>query len=145
MNQKSKFVSLAELQKAKGMQTEPKDRRQGVVYVSGTGRVCPQCGHPKNACECRQQSRAEALAENHPSGPVRVSRETKGRKGKGVTLVTGLPLQGDELKALAKQLKQVCGTGGTVKEDRVEIQGDHRDKLVKLLVDLGYDAKKSGG
>ena len=76
---------------------------------------------------------------------VRVSRETKGRKGKGVTLVTGLPLSASELNALGKKLKKKCGTGGTVKNGVIEIQGDHRDVLVTELIKLGYDAKRSGG
>lgn len=76
---------------------------------------------------------------------MRVSRETKGRKGKGVTLITGLPMHPDGLKDLAKELKQKCGSGGTVKKGTIEIQGDHRDVIVKELQDKGYAAKKSGG
>ena len=76
---------------------------------------------------------------------VRVSRETKGRKGKGVTIVTGLPLAGEALDALATKLKKRCGSGGTVDGARVEIQGDHRDLLVEELGKLGYTVKKAGG
>jgi translation initiation factor 1 len=76
---------------------------------------------------------------------VRVSRETKGRKGKGVTIVTGLPLNKDDLKALGKQLRQACGSGGTVKDGRVEVQGDHRDRIVQELEKAGYKPKKAGG
>jgi translation initiation factor 1 len=78
-------------------------------------------------------------------GVVRVSRETKGRKGKGVTLITGIPLAGSDLKAYAKQLKARCGTGGTVKEGVVEIQGDQRDILVPLLKEKGWTVKRAGG
>lgn len=78
-------------------------------------------------------------------GVVRISRQTKGRKGKGVTLITGLPLSGDALKEMAKQLKQKCGTGGTVKDGVIEIQGDHRDLLVEMLGRLGYTVKQAGG
>ncbi len=78
-------------------------------------------------------------------GVVRVSRETKGRKGKGMTIITGVPLRGTDLKELAKQLKQKCGTGGTVKGDIIEIQGDHRDKLITELSDRGWTVKKAGG
>lgn len=78
-------------------------------------------------------------------GAVRVGRETKGRKGAGVSVITGLPLNDQELKQLAKQLKQKCGTGGTVKSGVIEIQGDHRDLLVSELQKLGYAAKRSGG
>ena len=78
-------------------------------------------------------------------GIVRVGRETKGRKGKGMTVVTGIPLATDELRGLAKKLKQKCGTGGTVKDGTIEIQGDHRDLLMKELQDLGYTVKRTGG
>lgn len=76
---------------------------------------------------------------------VRVGRETKGRKGKGMTLVSGVPLAPADLKALAKELKQKCGTGGTVKDGVIEIQGDHRDQLVELLQGRGWTVKKAGG
>ena len=78
-------------------------------------------------------------------GIVRVGRETKGRKGKGMTVVTGVPLHPEGLRDLAKQLKQQCGTGGTVKDGKIEIQGDHRDLLVAELQSLGYTVKRSGG
>ena len=77
---------------------------------------------------------------------VRVGRETKGRKGKGVTVITGVPLAGDALADLAKRLKQRCGSGGTVTDaGAIEIQGDHRDTLVAELGKLGYTVKRSGG
>jgi translation initiation factor 1 len=76
---------------------------------------------------------------------VRVGRETSGRSGKGVSVITGLPLAGDALAALATQLKKRCGSGGTVRDGVIEIQGDHRDTLVQELTRLGYPAKRSGG
>jgi translation initiation factor 1 len=76
---------------------------------------------------------------------VRVGRETAGRGGKGVSVITGLPLTPDQLEDLAKQLKKRCGSGGTVRNGVVEIQGDHRDLLVQELTRLGYPAKRSGG
>ena len=76
---------------------------------------------------------------------VRVGRETKGRAGKGVTVITGLPLSRAQLEALASQLKRRCGSGGTVREGVIEIQGEHRDVLVQELAKLGYDARRSGG
>jgi translation initiation factor 1 len=75
---------------------------------------------------------------------VRVSRETKGRKGKGVTLIVGIPLGDKELKIFAKTLKAKCGTGGTIKDGVVEIQGDQRDVLVPLLQAKGWIVKRSG-
>ena len=76
---------------------------------------------------------------------VRVGREVSGRGGKGVSVITGLPLAGEELEALATRLKKTCGAGGAVKEGTIEIQGDHRDRLVAELLKLGFEAKRSGG
>lgn len=111
----------------------------GLVYSTEFGRMCPGCGQPREACTCGEP---EAPVGD---GIVRVSRETKGRKGKGVTLVTGVPLAGEELKALAKALKARCGTGGTVKDGVIEIQGDHRDLLLEELRKKGWTVKKAGG
>jgi translation initiation factor 1 len=89
-------------------------------------------------------ARLKALA---PAGPaqVRVGRETSGRSGKGVSVITGLPLSAEALTAIATRLKKLCGAGGAVKDGTIEIQGDHRDRLVQELVKLGYAAKRSGG
>ena len=76
---------------------------------------------------------------------VRVGRQTAGRGGKGVSVVTGLPLSAQQLEALATQLKKLCGAGGAVKDGNIEIQGDHRDRLVQELIRLGYEAKRAGG
>lgn len=78
-------------------------------------------------------------------GIVRLKRETKGRKGKGVTLVTGLELDGDSLRALCKELKQLCGTGGTVKDGVIEIQGENRDKIKAALEKKSFTVKLAGG
>jgi len=105
--------------------------------------MCPSCGKQSAKCKCKCKKN-----KNHTprrDGKVRVERSTKGRKGKGVSLISGLPLGNSELKQLAKKLKQKCGTGGTVKNGVVEIQGDHRDFLVEELNSLGYKAKKAGG
>lgn len=111
----------------------------GLVFSTEQGRMCPGCRQPDADCICGQPARPEG------DGIVRVSRETKGRKGKGVTLVTGIPLDDKELKAFAKVLKAKCGTGGTVKDGVVEIQGDQRDLLVPLLEAKGWTVKRSGG
>ena len=76
---------------------------------------------------------------------VRVSRETKGRGGKAVTLVKGVSLADNALEALGKQLKAACGSGGTVKDGVIEVQGDHIDRIVALLCAQGYKAKRAGG
>ncbi len=78
-------------------------------------------------------------------GVVRVGRATKGRKGKGVTVITGLSLDAVELAALAKEMKTHCGAGGSVRDGAIEIQGDHRDRLVVWLQSQGHQVKKSGG
>ncbi len=78
-------------------------------------------------------------------GVVRVSRETKGRAGKGVTLVKGVPLDATALTALGKQLKAACGSGGTVKDGVIEVQGDHCDRVIELLKAQGYAVKRAGG
>jgi len=93
------------------------------------------------------KSELKKKPQNIPKGDgkIRVERSTKGRKGKGVSLIRGLPLEGASLKELAKKLKQKCSTGGTVKNGMIEIQGDHRDLLVEYLNTLGYKAVKAGG
>lgn len=78
-------------------------------------------------------------------GIVRVSRETKGRKGKGVTLVTGLPMAPTQLEELCRELKQRCGAGGAVKAGVIELQGDHRDAVLAELLARGFKAKLAGG
>ena len=103
--------------------------------------MCPRCNRLVTACRCKKPQ-----AKGPPSdGVVRVMRETKGRKGKGVTVITGVPLSGDELKQLAKTLKARCGSGGTVKDTAIEIQGDHRDTVIPLLEAKGWTVKRAGG
>lgn len=115
----------------------PKNNR--LVYSTETGRTCPECEHPIDECICSKETTPQG------DGIVRISLDTKGRKGKGVTLIKGLLLKNNELKGLAKELKKKCGVGGAVKEGDIEIQGDHRDLLLKLLTDKGYKVKRAGG
>ena len=120
--------------------------RGDFVYTTEHGRVCADCGRPPAGCACgtaAERADRERLAQT--DGVVRVARETKGRKGASVSLVSGVPLAGKELKALAKALKQACGTGGTLKDGVIELQGDHRDKLVGELEKRGYTVKRVGG
>ena len=112
----------------------------GFVYSTQHGELCPACGEPKAECAC-----ADVESVPDGDGVVRVRRETKGRKGKGVTLVTGVPLGASELTKLAKELKKKCGSGGTAKDGVIEIQGDHRDTVVPLLERRGYVVKRAGG
>lgn len=117
-----------------------KSGTQGPVYSTDSGRICPGCGYPPKQCSCSKER-----SKQPGDGVVRVKRQTKGKKGKGVSLIEGLPLSDTELKKLGKQLKQKCGSGGTVKNGIIEIQGDHRDSLVTSLIQLGYKAKLAGG
>ena len=112
----------------------------GLVYSTELGRICPACRQAVTQCVCKQ-SKAPPAGD----GVVRVSRETKGRGGKAVTLVKGVALATDELVALAKQLKAASGSGGTVKDGVIEVQGDHCEKLVELLKGKGFNAKRAGG
>ena len=95
---------------------------------------------PQIQCICKQKH-----SSIKGDGIVRVGRETKGRKGKGVTIISGLDLNETLLKELARKLKQKCGSGGSVKNGVIEIQGDHRDELVEHLKNIGYTTKRSGG
>ncbi|MDT4870008.1 putative protein YciH [compost metagenome] len=111
----------------------------GLVYSTDAGRHCPDCGQPVAACICKQTTIPAG------DGIARVRRETKGRGGKTVTTVSGVPLAGDELKELATALKRRCGTGGSLKDGVIEIQGDHVELLIEELTKRGLKAKKSGG
>lgn len=102
--------------------------------------LCPQCKQLRKFCSCDRESPAPSK-----STVVRVGRETKGRGGKGVTIIFDLPLDESGLAELAAMLKNRLGTGGTVKEGRIEIQGDHRDRIVTELEGIGYRAKRVGG
>ena len=123
----------------------------GYVYSSDEGRLCPACERPSAACVCaaeRRRRRVQGSAVRSragAAGPVRVGRQTKGRKGSGVTVITGLPLSAVELAELGAALKRRCGSGGTVKNGAIEIQGDHRDLLVAELTTRGWPAKRAGG
>ncbi len=119
-----------------------KDNNSRLVYSSELGRVCPKCRQARNSCRCKQQT---APDPGNGDGIIRIQRQTKGRKGKGVTLICGIPLAGDELKKLAKSLKQKCGTGGTIKNGVIEIQGEHRDLLLTELQKQGWKVKIAGG
>lgn len=110
------------------------------VYSTEHGKTCPKCGKPLAGCVCDKQKAAPKS-----DGIVRIMRQTKGRKGKGVCLITGLPPTPEALEKLARQLKQRCGAGGAVKDGVIEIQGDHRETLLQELTKLGYKAKLAGG
>jgi translation initiation factor 1 len=121
-------------------------RNGATVYSSQHGRMCPHCGLPQKRCVCRANPRGNAAAvPEETDGIVRIRREKKGRGGKVVTTASGIPLPAAELRDLAKQLRRSCGSGGTVKQGVVEIQGDHLETLLALLGERGYRVKHSGG
>ena len=116
------------------------------VYSSELGRLCPHCGSPSGRCRCgRRRSKSEEATPTDGDGIVRVSRTRRGRKGKTVTLVTGVPVSAQALRDLTSDLKKRCGTGGSVKDGIIEIQGDQRDALVSALEERGFQVKLSGG
>ena len=111
-----------------------------LVFSTDVGRRCHQCQRPLADCVCGKD-RPAALGD----GIVRIRRETKGRGGKAVTVVSGIPLAGAALKDLVKQLKKRCGVGGSVKDDNIEIQGDQRELLQTELEKRGYTVRQAGG
>ena len=120
--------------------SRPKKNASRLVYSTDTGRLCPQCHRPVKDCVCGKD-RPATIGD----GIVRLRRETKGRGGKAVTVISGVPLAEKELKALAKALKQKCGVGGSVKNGEIEIQGDQRALLQAELDRRGYTTKLAGG
>lgn len=112
----------------------------GLIYSTEHGKMCPECRKPLAECVCSRNT-----ATPVSDGIVRVSRETKGRKGKGVTLIKGLTLDALALAQLGKQLKTTCGSGGTVKDGVIEIQGDHCERVIEHLKKQGWVVKRAGG
>ncbi len=115
-----------------------------LVYSTETGRICPKCQKSVSVCTCKKK-RPESKSQIKSDGIIRIRREVKGRKGKTVTTLSGFDLDDNALNLLSKQIKQHCGTGGSVKDGMVIIQGDHRDTVKGLLEDQGYTVKLAGG
>ena len=115
----------------------------GLVYSTDSGRMCPQCRQAQADCRCKALAAAAALPKG--DGIARVTREKQGRGGKTVTVVRGLPLDPEALAALGKLLRNACGAGGTAKDGVLEVQGDHADRIVELLLQQGHRAKRAGG
>lgn len=114
-----------------------------LVYSTDSGRVttCPNCGLSYKNCRCAEPAQPTRKSD----GIVRVRRDRKGRGGKTVTVIDGVMGSEEELSTLAQQLKKLCGSGGTVKDGDIEIQGDHREKVMAKLTALGYKVKPAGG
>ena len=113
------------------------------VYSTESGRIsiCPTCGQPYKHCHCDQSGTPARKSD----GIVRVMRDRKQRGGKTVTVISGVQGDNATITALAQQLKKLCGSGGTVKDGNIEIQGDHCDKVMTKLTALGYKVKRAGG
>ena len=113
----------------------------GLVYSTDVGRTCPECRLALAECVCKARAKAAPAGD----GVVRVSRQTKGRGGKSVTLIKGLALDSLALALLGKQLRTACGSGGTVKDGVIEVQGDHCELVMETLKTHGHSAKRVGG
>ncbi len=111
-----------------------------LVYPTDVGRMCPACRQPVAACTCKQ---AKAVVAT--DGIARVSRESKGRGGKNVTVIKGLTLEALALAQFGTHLKMACGSGGTVKGGVIEVQGDHVALVIELLKKQGWTVKQAGG
>ena len=119
-----------------------------LVYSTETGSICRKCGKPAAACRCKKKK--SATPNKTPSGCpddgiVRIRREVKGRKGKTATVIIGIPLDNNDLKQFAKELKQRCGAGGSIKDGAIILQGDHRQNVLDEIRKQGYHAKIAGG
>lgn len=112
--------------------------KQRTVYSTDLGQLCPDCRQPVKSCHCQP-------LQPDGDGIVRLQRQTKGRHGKPVTLITGVPLSAPELKKLAGELKRKCGVGGSVEGASILIQGDKRPLLKELLEQRGFAVKLAGG
>ena len=109
------------------------------VYSTEWGRMCPKCGRPVDGCTCKSSTIPSS------DGIVRLQKQSKGRNGKPVTLIRGVLLNEKELQVLLKDLKKLSGSGGTLKEGVLEIQGDHREKIQTELQKRGFKVKLAGG
>ncbi|MDD5079583.1 MAG: stress response translation initiation inhibitor YciH [Candidatus Omnitrophica bacterium] len=111
---------------------------KGLVYSTDKGKICPECGQPAGGCVCRIRGKTTV---SKTDGVIRVRYETKGRKGKGVTVISGLPLNHAGLEELARGLKQRFGAGGSVCGYSIELQGDHCDQVEQELHKSGYKVR----
>jgi translation initiation factor 1 len=115
-----------------------------LVYSTETGRLCSLCQRPVSECKCKKKKPKPQTSIRY-DGIIRIRREVKGRKGKTVTTVSGFEIDNNELKELAAQLKRKCGSGGSIKDGVIIIQGDHRKLINSELNKQGFAVKLSGG
>jgi translation initiation factor 1 len=121
----------------------PSSSSGGLVYSTDSGRTCPSCRQAQADCRCKALVATAQRAQG--DGVARVTREKQGRGGKTVTVVRGLPLDGVALAVLGKRLRHACGAGGTAKDGVLEVQGDHAERVVALLLAEGHPVKRAGG
>ena len=119
----------------------PEEQKRRVVYSTELGSICPECGNPVRVCRCGKKEPSAPKGD----GVVRVRRESKGRAGKTMTTISGVPLDTPGLEELASKLKRRLGTGGAVKERVIEIQGDRVEAVISELAREGIKAKRAGG
>jgi translation initiation factor 1 len=110
-----------------------KGRSGGLVYSTQHGQMCPRCRRSASECTCPRDTTPPA-----GDGTVRIWLDTKGRRGRGVTVISGVPLPATELSALGSKLKRLCGSGGTTKDGVIEVQGDHRERLAREMAGSGW-------
>jgi translation initiation factor 1 len=115
-----------------------------LVYSTDSGRFCPDCGKPVKKCSCKRK-KPKIQSYIHLDGIIRIRRELKGRKGKKVTSISGFQEETDDLKQIGKNLKILCGTGGSIKDRVIIIQGDHRQTIKNELEKQGFKVKLAGG
>ena len=115
-----------------------------LVYSTKSGRMCSNCGKPFKNCSCKRK-KEKPLGNTEADGIIRIRREKKGRKGKIVTAISGINPANDDLKQIAKVLKGKCGTGGSIKDGIIFIQGDHRQAIQNELQKQGFKVKLAGG
>jgi translation initiation factor 1 len=115
-----------------------------LIYSTEKGRICPDCGRPVKKCTCTHDN-SRSQADQKLDGMLRINRETKGRGGKTVTTVSGFAENDNVIKKLASKLKNLCGTGGSVKYGVILIQGDHRKVVKTELEKQGFKVKLAGG
>ncbi|MGD9018253.1 MAG: translation initiation factor Sui1 [Desulfobacterales bacterium] len=115
-----------------------------LVFSTETGRICPKCSRPQTKCVCKK-GKSYPERTKAADGLIRIKRETKGRKGKTVTTISGFQESDTEMRRIASELKNRCGTGGSVKNGTILIQGDHRETAMAELTNLGFTVKLAGG
>ena len=122
----------------------PISDKSRLVYSTESGRICPDCRKPVKNCSCKK-NQPKSHSNIQLDGIIRIRRETKGRKGKTVTSISGFQEGTDDLKKIAKTLKSLCGSGGSIKDGVIIIQGDHRQTVQSELQKQGFKVKLAGG